>query len=184
VAKQAIQGRTTKVGRLEELTNVVVLIVALGVGGTLAYDRLRPTPSRTGDTIAAKLVGNHLTLPGPGKAKETVALFVSSTCRFCTASMGFYRKLAALRNDQCSFRLVALGPKDAETDTEFQHYLGSNGLKVDSSGVVEFSAFSIQATPTIAIGDSSNMIRHTWVGSLNEEPEDEVISKIQSSCGA
>jgi hypothetical protein len=151
----------------------------------MLHDRLRPVPSTKAEGLAAQLVGKSLQLPVGSSPQRTVALFVSSTCRFCTRSMEFYRQLSKARTKApCEFRLVVMGPNEVETKDNIRDYLAKNELTVDESNVVDFIALGIPATPTLVIGDSSRKVRHAWVGLLDQEGQDDVISKINASCRA
>lgn len=97
--------------------------------------------------------------------------------------MEFYQRLAVLRKEaSCGFRLIAMGPSGRETKDEIRDYLARNGLMVDNANFVDFAALGIPATPTLVIPDSNNLVQHAWVGMLNQEAQDDVVSKIQASC--
>jgi hypothetical protein len=171
--------------RLEALANGAVILAALVVIGVTIHDHLQPGRVPRRDALIAELVGKPIPLPGDSSSRQTVALFVSSTCRFCANSMDFYRKLSALRGrTSCEFRLLALGPSDAETKNDIREYLARNELVVDDSNVMNFAILGVRVTPTVVIQDARNCVRHAWFGLLDQEGQDEVVSKINASCRA
>ena len=110
---------------LNKITDVFVIaacIVAIGVGVGRLRERSASRPQagyQAGDVLADEDAG----LPAScfERRQRTLVLYVSSHCRFSTASMKFYRELAAAaasRRQSGQVRLVAVGREDLSTLTK------------------------------------------------------------------
>ncbi len=185
---------------LQRMSNISVIVAAVVVIGLTLHDRLGVQGTQgthaqepldqiahARESLNQKFIGKTLALPNTpitGK-KATVTLFVSKTCKFCTASMDFYRRLADLRSTQsCDLKVVAVGPKSRETPEDIQEYVAQHDLGVDGVDVVDFSEFGIPGTPTLILRDASRLVRAVWLGRLGESEEEKVFSQIKSYCKA
>ncbi len=110
---------------------------------------------------------------------------MSKDCHFCSNSMEFYRGLAALKMETSyDINLFAVGPKGRETVEDIEGYVAKNDFKVDGVDVADFSRLGISGTPTLVVVDRTRQVRGAWLGSLEREPQNEVVSKIKSFCKA
>lgn len=110
-----------------------------------------------------------LRLSGP-----VLALFVRSTCPFCTDSAAFYRTLAAFPDRP---PLVVLGP---ESEPTLQDYIFRLDLKVDAIRAVKPGDTKFTGTPSIVAIDKSGVVRGFWQGQLASAQEAKVLETIAS----
>ena len=169
--------------RLETTVNVVTLIAAVAILGTVAARFRGPTESPT--NTQPFRVGEHVPVfQGLDftRAKHTLLMVVRQDCRFCAESMPFYRRLprgkavklgATLEN-----QIVALMLDDLPTAT---HYVQSNALSIDAVVAIPPSRKSdlrVKGTPTLLLVDGTGLIQRLWVGKLSPEREREVIDAL------
>ena len=162
---------------LEATTNVVVIVVALVVGGATVKNYFT---SDVPKTSAAKLVGRHLENAYQWKAHPaTLLLALRKDCRYCEASMPFYRRINDLRTtNQLKVHLVAVFPDDG---TSVRAFLHGYDLTVESISGMTLSRLGVSGTPTLLLVDQTGTVVGAWVGQLSEDGEAEVISKIKKS---
>ncbi len=103
--------------------------------------------------------------------RSRVLLIVSASCRYCSESTPFYRRL---RNVQPELSLVAAFPHDQVAGDA---WLSENGLSgLPSVGKVTTPWRLV--TPTLALVDEEGRVTKSWVGRLNEQAEEEVLRRI------
>ena len=157
--------------RFANLAVIVMCVVIAAVGAkqllpTKASRPAKPNPYVVGEKTPF-VEANF------GESDKTVLLVVSSTCRFCTESLPFYRGLIAeVHKSERSVRAVvaSLDPPDRA-----QAYVSENGLV--GAGLIRMPADAwvrIQATPTVLVLDREGIVKGSWVGKLQPEQEKEV----------
>lgn len=160
--------------RLELVANVAIIVVALTLATVVVKNYLigagsRQTPSQneisTGPTLASVPVNWN-------QSSRTLVLALSATCRFCSESGPFYKRLADARNDT---RLVAVSPQSIE---ESKKYLAELGISVDEIKQVSLRSLNVTGTPTLILVNQDGAVMQTWIGKLGEDQEAEVLSKI------
>ena len=105
-------------------------------------------------------------------SERTLVIFINSTCRFCTDSMPFYRRLGLAFDHPQTVRVVAASFEDVETSRK---YLASYDVNVDHVTKIERGeAPKLLATPTVLVLDKMGIVRGSWLGLLTEERELEV----------
>ncbi|MGB7209514.1 MAG: redoxin family protein [Pyrinomonadaceae bacterium] len=110
------------------------------------------------------------------KNQKTLVLYVSTKCRFCTESGPFYQRLVqenALKN----VKFVAVMPQPVE---EGREYLTKLGVKIDEVYQTPLQSIGVRSTPTLLLVNDSGVVTDSWVGKLQPEREDQVISKLGS----
>lgn len=103
-------------------------------------------------------------------ADRVALLHVRSTCGYCTASMPFYRKLAAQRS--AGAKVVVVG---SEPDGVLSAYLEKQGLKPDQVVQIDRKYFRDNTTPLIVVTDSARSVVRSWMGMLDGASEQEVL---------
>lgn len=165
--------------RLERIGHVAfiamcVAVTAVGVQRVLP-SRIAAAPGPPPPIKAGTRFALHKDLQ-PGQARASVVVVLSSACQYCTASMPFYRRLAALdvvRSGQVRFGVVGL-----QTDPVIREYIASNGLDVRTVVHVSASGVPVQATPTLLIIDSHGAVTRSWAGRLPHADEEAVFEEI------
>lgn len=104
---------------------------------------------------------------------RTLILALSNTCRFCTESAPFYKKVAQMRPGT---RLVAVLPQPV---SEGQRYLAKLGVSVDEVTQLNLDKIGVLGTPTIVLIDNDGIIKQSWVGKLSPDAERSVLNALQ-----
>jgi hypothetical protein len=105
-------------------------------------------------------------------AKTRILVYAQSSCRFCTASIPFYRTLEDASRRSGRFELVFV-----TTDQEhlFRAYAVSNGIR--NPTVRTRAAFEgIRGTPTLIVVDGQRSVLGIWVGRLSALRESRVLA--------
>jgi hypothetical protein len=121
-----------KLRNLSEIFSNLAIILLAVVLGYVVVSRFSPatlsTPPR--DNPAGLTAGTQLPQIGLdwGKSDRHLLLVLSTTCRYCTDSLPFYRKLIEKRGTTEGPRVVAMFP---QSQPEATAYLASAKLEVD-----------------------------------------------------
>jgi len=109
------------------------------------------------------------------KSDKTLILYISSTCKFCSASGPFYQKLV---NDEAAkgIHFVAVMPQSVN---EGHQYLNKLGVRIDDVYEASLETIGVRATPTLLLVNKSGVVTDSWVGQLQPDREDQVISKLE-----
>jgi hypothetical protein len=165
---------------LERLTNVAIIVACVAVTGALGarfmgFGASQPTRApayRTGDAVPTVTGVDYR------QADKTLLIVVSSSCRFCTESMPFYRKLADEAKARGSrVQLAVAGTEDVQT---VKTYLTKYSLGIDRVVQLEPGTIKYGGTPTLLLIDKGGKVRGLWEGRIAEAREQEVISAITS----
>lgn len=160
--------------RLEAAAYVSIIILALVTSSVLIKRYWVGAAGATRDPHVA--AGTKVSLPGVRfDGRPTLVMALSTTCRFCKESAGFYRRLAEEASRQGGVRLVAVLPQPAG---EARQYLDGLGVGVEA---VESPLESVGAsvTPTLILVDEAGVVRRSWVGKLPEREEEDVIGHLK-----
>lgn len=162
---------------LEVTTNVAVLLVALAILVTLAWNYFgrRPAPLlqagfQKGQTFAQ--------VPGIryDSSPQTLFIAMNTHCHYCAESLPFYKQLAdAQRTSSRATHVVVLFPNQ---ETEVMQYVQQNGLDLETIASVDFSALNISGTPTLILLDDDGRVLDFWVGKLPQEQEQQVVKAV------
>jgi len=121
--------------------------------------------------------GSRLIAPGltPAGSAYSLVVIVSPSCRFCVASVPFYRRLMG---EAARGRLPLW--ISAPATPASSGILSALGIKRDAA--VPWGAFNEQAgsTPTILLWGPGGVIEKTWVGELTPEKESEVLAAVRA----
>jgi hypothetical protein len=109
------------------------------------------------------------------RADVTLLMALREGCRYCDASMPFYRQLLSTTQSLRAngrLQILLLAPADAGAA---QHYLEAHDLAVD--GVVSIprerqSEFKIAGTPTLLQVSRDGTIKSVWAGQLAKDSEE------------
>jgi peroxiredoxin len=112
-------------------------------------------------------------------ATLTVALVLNTQCRFCTASVPFYKRLAQLRR-QGKVQVVALS---AEPQDVLKAYLSQHELNVDTVARLKGAEIQSPATPAIVLIGKDGIVYRSWLGQLNADQEEVVMKQVRAAAG-
>lgn len=169
----------TSAAVFEMVINVAILGLVVLVVGTYAHARMsRPAqpavprtevapPYRTGDVLSENLDTVEL-----AARPATLLVVVQSRCKFCTASMPFYERLA--KGAHAGTQIVVLTQEEAAIG---RAYVSGHGFEPDA--VVSIPEFKqIHSTPTLILTDATRTVRRIWTGKLSADSEAEVLAAL------
>jgi len=106
--------------------------------------------------------------------RQTLLIFVRDGCRYCDASMEFYRRLGT---SQRKVRLAVVSYDPRETLSE---YVSRHRLQVDLVRSVPRGSLKLQGTPTLLLVGVDRRVQAIWSGQLQSaDQEKEVLRAIQ-----
>ncbi len=167
--------------KIETVANVATIFVAGLLSVVLIKTYLLPAPSSRG-TLAppsseVAAVGTHLAdqLPGVNWREngQTVVLALSTHCHFCTESAPFFRKLSEKAGK--NVKIVGVLPQPV---AEGESYLNGNRVHVDQVKQISLANIGVSGTPTILLLDAHGVVTRSWVGKLQPQEEDQVLTVI------
>lgn len=171
--------------KIEMAANIAIIVVALILGGILVkqyyFDDNRDVRG-----VNAELripAGTRIPLPDIDWAdnKQTLLLFLSTDCRFCSESAPFYQRLVQATIGQRDIRLVAVLPQEVNRSRE---YLKELGLSIEEVKQASFKSIGVRATPTLTLVDSAGVVISAWIGRLAAGQESEVLSRLKVDGGS
>lgn len=157
--------------KLETAANIAILVSAV-LFSIVAYRYLVPAAPGApreapiyspGDSVGA-LGGIEL-----GDHDKTVIFFLSSTCRYCTESMPFYREVAERAQAQLetgrTLQLVVVG---RESESTLQSYANTHGFHPHRFvTVTQEGAPKLALTPTLVLAGRDGTVEAAWIGQLD-----------------
>lgn len=161
------------VRKIEIAANVSIIVVAILVCvAAFKYFRAKSGPQAAGPAIAA---GTKINLPNEDWARnrKTLLLALSTNCKYCSASAGFYQRLIGTASS--NIRVVAVFPQSPE---ESKKYLNELEVAIDVKQISPAS-FGVRATPTLILVNSEGSVINSWVGQLSPDKEAEVMAVVR-----
>ena len=155
--------------RIEFLTNLFVLFAFLCLSVLLARRVLQPDGSN-----ASLKVGQRISIAGASLSDKNLVLVLSTTCHFCSESALFYQRLVPMAKN-ARVPVIAVFP---QTQTEGSSYLARLGVSDVAVAQGSLSSMHTSGTPTILIVDGIGKISRFWVGKLDADNEDKVLSAL------
>jgi hypothetical protein len=160
---------------LDRVANVATLIATIALLlhlGNVYYSRARARPPVTGYSPGDRVQNTpQLQLESH---QQTLLVITASTCKFCTASMAFYRRLFELSKVSPT-RVIAASREDV---AENLAYLRANGLSLDNVLSVDKNNLRIRGTPTLLLVREDGIVVKEWVGQLKVSEEREVVESL------
>jgi thioredoxin-related protein len=157
--------------KIDLITNILTIIVAILLIGLFVQRYVFPFVSGTGSispTIGKTILVDNL---DTSKSSKNVLIVMMKGCRYCEASMGFYKTLMQ-ENQGTAIKFVAVFPPGTEDVNGYLGKYGITGLDVKYS---ELSAVNVDGTPTIIVIDQNGKVTRWWMGQLSIEREKEVM---------
>ncbi|HEV2800125.1 MAG TPA: hypothetical protein VGW12_06500 [Pyrinomonadaceae bacterium] len=171
--------------KVELLANIAIIAVALVLGGVLVKKYVLADGQADKQAAAPQPDirvprGTQLSLPGVDWAHndQTLLLVVSDTCRYCTNSAEFYRRLVQEKAAKGGPRLVAVLPQDMDRS---RAYVDKLGVAVDEVKQSPLDAVGVKGTPTLILVNREGQAIESWVGRLAPDKEAEVLSHFKSA---
>ncbi len=165
----------------DRVTNIAVVVAAIVL--LLSFARsyfsdppatFSPEPIKKG-SILHEIAGLEF-----DKSSRTLILALSTTCRYCTQNLPFYKNLAKQIEDggSSSTRLIALFPESRE---RVDAYTSVHNLSVSVVTDVNYPELEIPFTPSLILIDSNGEVLHSWDGTLSEDEQKDVHSAISEA---
>lgn len=170
--------------KLETVANIGVLVVCTLLSAVLVQRLMfteSPAAGQRGPRPTYQVGENVSELSnviGP-RATNTLVMYISPSCRFCTESMPFYQELSAKRHG-LSYSLVAVGREPAGAITD---YLAKHNVAVDKVVSTGPDIAKLAGTPTLILIDGSNKAAGVWRGLLQEAVAREVVDRLSEIGG-
>jgi rhodanese-related sulfurtransferase/thioredoxin-related protein len=164
------------VKKIEAFANLAILAIAIFLGAVLIKRYpVAPTGESPSEPDQRITVGARISLPGVNWAndRQTLLLFLSEGCPYCSDSAPFYRRLVDRASG--SIRLIAILPEAVE---EGRRYLNELGVSVDEVKQPSLASVGITAVPTLVLVDGAGIVRNIWSGKLTNDRESEVLSSL------
>jgi hypothetical protein len=117
------------------------------------------------------------------RADRTLFVIVREGCRYCAASMPFYRRLIATRNAAAAtskLRLVA-AVLDEPDQQSAEDYAKSHRLQFDQTvGLTPWQQrqLVVTGTPTLVLANRDGVIEKRWVGRIDESAQRLVLDEL------
>ncbi len=113
------------------------------------------------------------------KKKQTLIIALDPSCQYCVQSSAFYQRLSGeIPRDHT--QVVALM---SIPENQGRVFLDQLGLVADGIKQVSFKQVGVFVTPTIVAVDSIGMAKAIWIGKLDREAEDELLSVVHEPDG-
>jgi hypothetical protein len=116
-------------------------------------------PARSGFADGQLLDGPEILAK---RGNRFVFVGVQSSCQFCTASMDFYRRLAAAV-EESGLQLVVGSREPASVTKSYLEEHSVHGVP-------------IPATPVLLMVDTSGVVSGSWLGRLSPAQEEEILT--------
>jgi len=159
-------------GKLEIVTNVVVIVLALTIGFVFVKDRFFGPALGSSDIKAGDRLAGPKGLDWNAHDR-TLLMVLRKGCHYCEDSVPFYQRLVDKRkHDAADLAIVALFPDDAETARTVTK---SESLDVETLGGVPLQTLRVSGTPALILVDRSGIVLNTWVGMLSPKQELDVM---------
>lgn len=163
------------VRKIEIVANVCIIVVAIVVCvAAVRYFRTKASSSQA--PTPAMAAGTRINLPNQDWASsgKTLLLVLSTNCKYCSASAGFYQRLIGAASSNTRF--VAVFPQSPE---ESKKYLNALEVTIDDVKQISPASFGVAASPTLILVNSEGSVINSWVGQLSPDKEAEVLAVVR-----
>ena len=159
---------------IEQAVNIAIIVIALVLAGMFIRNYL-PGKSNVRQTIS---IGNRLEVQPVNwsSSAKNIVLVLSTTCKYCKASAGFYQRLAR----ECEgrhIRTVALFPQSVD---QARAYMENEGVRVTEIWQAQPGKLKVQGTPTVLLVDNNGVVQHVWTGKLPANQENDLLATLGS----
>ena len=165
---------------LDFATSCLVLIAAVAIVAVFAKGYLT-APKENKPTDDSLKVGTKIASlkeTAFADSDRTIVIFLSTQCRYCIASVPFYKKLAETQG-RSRGKNVSVVAVFSNSDEETEKFLGSKSLSLKSVSAADFKELKVSMTPSIALIDRTGKILDSWTGQLTPASEARVMEILQ-----
>lgn len=169
--------------KVEMLTNLLMIVVAVLIGAVLAKHYLFADASGGSRRAAIKEVsaGSKISMSDVDWEKngKTLLLALAPGCHFCSESAPFYQRLVREAAAIPKIRLIGVFPTP---DSENRKYLKELGVEINEVREVSPDSIGITGTPTLILVNQAGVVTRVWIGQLPPAEEAEVLSELHEPC--
>ncbi len=163
--------------KLESITNVAIIVVAVLFGTTMAskYFAVGPEIVKPQPQTIAPNTKFNLKEADWSTTDRTLVLAFSTTCRFCIESAGFYKNLAAKVATRHDLKMMVVSPQPLD---DVKKFFSEREIQINDFVHAKLSDISVNGTPTLVLVDRDGLVKESWVGRLPPDGEKELLSKL------
>ena len=156
---------------LDKVASVTMIVASVALVSAAASFQWRGPRGRPTDSPTYTVGEQFVALPGVTltDAPKTLVMFLRSTCRYCTDSVPFYRRLID-RTSRTPVVAVSFEPEET-----LRSYLAEHGLRPDRVVSASRGSLRLTATPTLLLVSASGRIEKIWRGLQRTEKEAEIL---------
>lgn len=160
--------------RIETVANVVVIVV--GVIVLIVLVRMYVLPRFNERRQPQVAVGSSISVDNIDWRKngETLILALSTTCHFCSESAPFYRRLVNETQGK-HIVILALLPESPE---DAHGFLAKLDIPIRDVRQFPIKTLGVAATPTLILVNEEGKVKSVWLGKLEPDKENEVLSRL------
>lgn len=125
-------------------------------------------PARSAPALSSRDLSGVEGLPTQG---PVLVVAIRDGCRYCTASMDFYKRLVSAASGS-STPIFFLAPHATEVT---RAYLSRHGVVAPKVLEVNLDAIGVPGTPTIALLDASKRVERSWIGQLRGADQERAV---------
>lgn len=158
--------------KISLLANLLIIVVALGIGVQLLRGRLIASGNSAGPT-PAYLEGKQFPVNESwNPRKKTVVLALQVGCHYCTASAPFYARLTKFAAER-GIDVIAMMPNP---QSDSKAYLNGLNLQIQNIQQVKFEDIKVSGTPTLFVVNDKGVVEKTWQGQLRVDEERRILA--------
>lgn len=167
--------------KLERLTYICLITLCVVSAGTLINRDWLAHKAQKQMGSPVTLVGKKLDIPGVtwSASQISAVVFLSTECRYCEASMPFYRRLVSEHRQTASSR-VSLLAISFEPSESVNSHLTSEQVQFDHVYQIAQPNRLLPGTPTFLIVDKNGIIQRAAFGELPTSKEDEMLQIVKT----
>lgn len=157
---------------LDRLATIGIIVILIIIGVSIWRNH---TGVRVGSTPLAIKVGEILAeIPKWDYAahEQSLIVFASTSCRFCNASMDFYKRIA-VSPVKDSFLLAYPDKKESVSA-----YLSDKNFSGQVLPEITLNKYNVTSFPTLVLVDQRGKIKQVWVGMLQSQQEHDVFKQL------
>jgi hypothetical protein len=160
--------------KLTTIANVLIIVVALGIGVQLLRGRMISAGGGDGNKVHPTILeGKKFPIKENwNPSKKTVVLALQVGCHYCSASAPFYARLSKFADERGINIIAALPNSQAESRT----YLSGLNLNFREVQQIDFQNISVSGTPTVFVVNDKGLVEKVWEGQLRQGDEERVLA--------
>ncbi len=168
-----------KLRQITEIGSNAAIIIAVLILGYFVLERGVSFSAKLKDanSESAIIPGTKLSLRNVdfGKSEKNLVLVLSTSCKYCTESLPFYRRLTEQNAAERKLNIVAAFSQEPP---EASKYLIKNEISVDQVVKAEAAEIRVRGTPTLILTDRNGIVLDLWAGKLSPGMENEVADRV------